>query len=177
MTLTPLNYILIGLAAAEPRSGYALRRVFEDTPMARYSSSPGSIYPALKKLEKEGLVAHPAEGRGAYHATEAGRAALADWLAEPVTLRQVADLPEIVMLRFAFLEHAPRARTGDFLTEYAAALEAHLAALTAFLESAEGRALSRHGSLAVRSGVEGYRAQLAWVRRAQAELGLAEAAA
>ena len=50
MKHTALGYALIGLVQEDPRSGYALRKVFEDTPMGAFSSSPGSIYPALKKL-------------------------------------------------------------------------------------------------------------------------------
>jgi DNA-binding PadR family transcriptional regulator len=51
LTITTLGYALLGLIRAEPRTGYALRMVFETTPMGSYSSSPGSIYPALKSLE------------------------------------------------------------------------------------------------------------------------------
>ena len=42
--MTPLSYALLGLMQMEPRSGYALRKVFETTPLGGYSSSPGSIY-------------------------------------------------------------------------------------------------------------------------------------
>ena len=54
--MTPLSFALLGLIGMEPRSGYKLRKVFETTPLGNYSSSPGSIYPALRALEKAGLV-------------------------------------------------------------------------------------------------------------------------
>ena len=39
---------------ASSMSGYDVRMVFERTPMSRFSSSPGSIYPVLKRLERWG---------------------------------------------------------------------------------------------------------------------------
>ena len=51
-----LGFALLGLLQQQPRSGYALRRVFATTPMGHYSSSPGAIYPALRRLEQQGLV-------------------------------------------------------------------------------------------------------------------------
>lgn len=37
-------------------SGYDLRKVFAETALGSYSSSPGAICPALARLEKQGLV-------------------------------------------------------------------------------------------------------------------------
>ncbi len=62
-SLTPLGYALLGLVRLRPRSGYDLRRVFESTPMAYFSSSPGAIYPALGRLERGGLIAGKVDGR------------------------------------------------------------------------------------------------------------------
>src|SRR5438128_1223789 len=99
--MTPLSFALLGLVRQQPRSGYALRKVFETTPLGDYSSSPGSIYPALKSLENAGMVetrdARDARGKGSYHLTARGTAALKKWLDAPIT-----DLGE-AMLRFAFL--------------------------------------------------------------------------
>ena len=36
-------------------SGYDLRKVFEETALGNYSSSPGAIYPALSRLEQQGI--------------------------------------------------------------------------------------------------------------------------
>ena len=63
-TPTTLEYALLGLVHAEPRSGYDLCKVFETTPMGHYSSSPGAIYPALKRLEGAGLVEGKVEKAG-----------------------------------------------------------------------------------------------------------------
>ncbi|MBW8744866.1 MAG: PadR family transcriptional regulator [Sphingomonas sp.] len=121
--MTPLSYALLGLVQMQPRSGYALRKVFETTPLGGYSSSPGSIYPALKSLEKAGLLVTRASpggrGKGLYHLTAEGGRLLEAWLAAPI-----GDLGE-AMLRFAFLRDDDR--------------DAILAFLDAFQSAAEGR--------------------------------------
>ena len=79
MTLTALTYALLGLVRATPRTGYALRKVFEDTPMGSFSSSPGSIYPALDKLVRAELLERrpPATGgKPLFHITPEGEAHL-----------------------------------------------------------------------------------------------------
>ena len=37
-------------------SGYDLRKIFTTTAMGSFSDSPGAIYPALARLEANGLV-------------------------------------------------------------------------------------------------------------------------
>ncbi|MBX2878146.1 MAG: PadR family transcriptional regulator, partial [Saprospiraceae bacterium] len=47
---TRLDYAIMGLLIGGPLSGYQIRQIFETSEMGNYSSSPGSIYPALKRL-------------------------------------------------------------------------------------------------------------------------------
>ena len=49
-----LGYALLGLLHAGPQSGYGLRRTFVTTPLAVFSDSPGAIYPALRRLARQG---------------------------------------------------------------------------------------------------------------------------
>ena len=51
-----LGYALLGMLM-KPSSGYDLRKIFSSTSMKTYSGSPGAIYPALQRLEKQGLIA------------------------------------------------------------------------------------------------------------------------
>ena len=55
-TGSTLSLAILGLIAQAPCSGYDVRKVFATTPMGHFSASPGAIYPALKRLEKEGLI-------------------------------------------------------------------------------------------------------------------------
>src|SRR5580704_12277438 len=51
-----LGYALLGLLHQKPASGYDLRKIFSSTSLKSYSDSPGAIYPALGRLEKQGLI-------------------------------------------------------------------------------------------------------------------------
>jgi len=49
---TLLDYAILGLIQDHALSGYAIRKMFEETALGHYSSSPGTIYPALNRLQK-----------------------------------------------------------------------------------------------------------------------------
>ncbi len=161
-TITPLGYALMGLINEKPGTGYALRKVFETTPMGNYSSSPGSIYPALAGLERMGLVethGGDARGKGDFHLTKAGDAAFQAWLVAPVDGKA---LP-VAMLRFAFLQNHPdRSLTLDFLDKFAAAADAEVQGLVQFLASDFGRALPLQSRLAVEQGRRQFESSAQW---------------
>ena len=56
-----LGYALLGLIHQQPLSGYDVKKIFASTPMAGFSDSPGAIYPALRRLEKECATCDPEE--------------------------------------------------------------------------------------------------------------------
>jgi DNA-binding PadR family transcriptional regulator len=162
--LTPLNYALLGLVRLQKRSGYALRKEFETTPLGRYSSSPGSIYPALKVLEKAGFLVlrSEADGRskGLYHLTPAGERALSAWLIAPI------DDVETAMLRFAFLEDDDTATILAFLDAFRGHALKEAAALDTFLDG-DGAALSAKARLAVLHGRRTLQASADWAVEAR----------
>jgi len=146
----------------QPRSGYALRKVFETTPLGGYSSSPGSIYPALKSLEKAALLVarDPSgkRGKGEYHLTAEGERLLHAWLASPI-----GDLGE-AMLRFAFLRDDDRDATLTFLDAFLSAAESELAGLEAFLAGDGAKDLPARGRIAVEHGLRQLQASADWAR-------------
>jgi DNA-binding PadR family transcriptional regulator len=164
--MTPLSYALLGLVKMEPRSGYALRKVFETTPLGSYSSSPGSIYPALKALQTQGLVearGGDARGKGLYHLTAGGRAAFEAWLAAPVE-----DLGE-AMLRFAFLPEDDRPRILAFLDAFEARATAQASGLDAFLASDAAQGMTPKGRISVLHGRRGLQASADWAAWARGQ--------
>lgn len=173
---TTLELAILGLLCEEPRTGYAVRRVFETTPMAYYSSSPGSIYPALRRLERGRLVAarKAPSGRGrdprTWAATAAGRRVLLGWAASQVTRDDAVRRPDELMLRFAFVPLAGTASVRRFLSAYRREMRAARAEIAAYLRDG-GRALDRLRRLAVRHGLESCRANERWAERALRELG------
>lgn len=160
--MTPLSYALLGLVQMQPRSGYALRKVFETTPLGGYSSSPGSIYPALKSLEKAGLLVTRASpggrGKGLYHLTAEGGRLLEAWLAAPI-----GDLGE-AMLRFAFLRDDDRDAILAFLDAFQSAAEGQSAGLKAFLAGESAKNMPTKGRIAVEHGLRQLRASADWAR-------------
>lgn len=174
MKVTPLGYALIGLIIARPRSGYDLRKAFEDSPLGVYSSSPGSIYPVLAKLADAGMIEKRAitkSTKSVFHPTTKGRSELKKWLSKPVTVNEIAKEIDITLLRFAFLESLNDLRlTQTFLESFEDAVSTHLENLNAFLETTDGKALSPYGRLAMENGMSGFEGQLSWAARAKATL-------
>lgn len=84
-----LPHILLGLIG-EPVSGYEIKQEFDSSLRHFWFAELSQLYPALKKLEKEGLAiskaGHSNKGpsKRLYQRTEAGREELLRWLtAEP----------------------------------------------------------------------------------------------
>ena len=178
---TTLEYALLGLVHAEPQSGYELCKVFETTPMGHYSSSPGAIYPALKRLEKAALIAGTVERaesmrpRKRYSVTPAGTEMLENWVSQAVTRDNVVWGLDELMLRFGFMgQLAGTGKILRFLAElaeltdtYVAELESHHAMMSE-MELPAG--ISPTGPLALKQGIGGYRALGRWARQSLNEL-------
>ena len=90
------DYVILGTLAIEPMSGYDIRSFVEGTIGHFWHESYGQIYPALKRLAKEGYVTCTVEkqdgrpDRKVYQITADGQKRLRDWLAvdyEPQPVR------------------------------------------------------------------------------------------
>lgn len=175
-----LEFALIGLLQHQPQSGYDLRKTFATTAMRHYSDSPGSIYPALRRLEARGWIAvenqphaqpRDPRGRTVYQLTAEGAVSLHQWLAQPVTRDDIVWRTQELMLRFAFMDgNVPRSTTLRFLDQFEQALAAYVAELRAAFDLASSKTPLNTGMLAFQSGIEGMEAQLIWARRSRALL-------
>jgi DNA-binding PadR family transcriptional regulator len=172
---TTLAFALLGLVQQEPRSGYDLCQLFEATPMAHFSSSPGAIYPALKRLEDRGLVAGTTQKAGSlrprkvYRPTPEGLEALRGWATQEVTAEDMVHGADEVMLRFSFLgQVGDDDDTRRLLTQLAAASDAYADELQHHLDAMRDLA-PPHGRLALASGLEYHRHLADWARRTLAE--------
>ena len=178
---------LPGLIAQKPQSGYDLRKTFASTAMRQYSDSPGSIYPALRRIEARAWI-EPIGGkkessdprrRRDYWLTDAGKKALIAWLELPFKPEDVRMRRDELMLRFAFMDgNVPRSTTIQFLDQFARELAAYAAESRTKWEQMRGQVAKtmpgrvpiHTGLLAFESGIEGMEAQVGWARRAQAQL-------
>ena len=72
-----LKLAILRLVSERPIHGYALIKEIERITSEDWRPSPGSIYPALQSLVKDGLITSTAEGRRrTYDITPAGRVVL-----------------------------------------------------------------------------------------------------
>lgn len=79
-----LRFALLGLLAEGPASGWDLSHRFDEVLGAVWPAGHPQIYGELRKMEAEGLIEIDSEGprgRKAYRITDAGLAAVRDWLA------------------------------------------------------------------------------------------------
>ena len=173
--LSPLRLAILGLISMQPQSGYGLKKVFETTPMGNFSSSPGAIYPALKSLEKHQWVDGTPEKQDSlrprlvYSLTDLGTEVLDNELDKKVTREDLIWHFDILMLRFAFLERRGRPQVVYFLEQFSAELESYLPELEAIHQQMQSLP-AVCPRLALEQGIEGYRANLRWARRALEEL-------
>jgi len=95
-SLSPTARVILGLLAWQPRTGYEIKQVTDQSTRFFWGASYGQIYPELRRLEAAGLVASREEPRGRvprriYSLTEAGQEALAGWLEETDESYEVRD--------------------------------------------------------------------------------------
>src|SRR5579884_717299 len=110
MKHTAVTPVVLGLLAHAPLSGYDIKTVVDRSTRFFWAASYGQIYPELRRLEAEGLIAgedspNGARGRRVYELTDAGRQALEDWLHGMTTTIEYRDES---LLRLFFADALPR---------------------------------------------------------------------
>jgi DNA-binding PadR family transcriptional regulator len=178
-----LEMALMGLLTQAPKSGYDLRKTFSGTAWRHYSDSPGTIYPALKRLQKRGWIDSPAapsdaRQRREFRPTRKGKDSFIQWLAQPLNREAVRFETKEVMLRFAFMDgNVDRSVTLKFIEDLIAELKTHIAELQevgtkmrADVQKATGRSIVHTGLLAFEAGLVGMEAQLAWAQKTRSRL-------
>jgi DNA-binding PadR family transcriptional regulator len=177
MALTSkLEFALLGLLQQNPQSGYDLRKTFTNTPMRHFSDSPGSIYPALRRMEERGWISAKGENdsarkRQVYRITAAGKRALIDWLSQSITREDIVHRLEELMLRFAFLDgNVGRDVTLRFIDQMQQALEEYVKELREYYKKFGPEIVLDTGRLAFESGIQSYESSLSWARNARKRL-------
>lgn len=174
-----LEYALTGMLRPKPQSGYDLRKTFTTTGMRHYSDSPGSIYPALKRLVARGWIAavpgnteqDDPRKRQLFAITETGKEELVTWLNQPVTRDDVMMRVSELMLRFAFMDsNVPRATTIQFLRDFEREQAIYAAESRGKLNEMHSKYPLHTGFLAYEAGIEGMENHVSWARRSRERL-------
>jgi DNA-binding PadR family transcriptional regulator len=96
-TISVLGYALLGLIAREPLSGYDLARRMQQPVGFFWHARHSQIYPELTHLEAQGLVTYQVVAqkdrpdKKLYAITEAGQAALRQWVIAPLAAAATRD--------------------------------------------------------------------------------------
>jgi DNA-binding PadR family transcriptional regulator len=96
MDLSATAYVILGFLSWQPMSGYEIKGFVDQSTRFFWAASYGQIYPELRSLAEEGLVAgteRPTGGRKRtiYSLTDEGRAALERWLGEEPQVYETRD--------------------------------------------------------------------------------------
>ena len=156
-----LDFAVLGLLREEPRHGYELKRALGD--LGFWQVSFGSLYPALRRLEKKGFIeALRGSGRRkAYRITPVGRA-------EFERLLQDVDNPteneRSFSLRLAFLGYLePEHRVRVLEGRRAALAERLRTARSSFLGARRARGGDRYRLALMERSVHATEADIAWL--------------
>jgi DNA-binding PadR family transcriptional regulator len=173
--LTTLEYIILGLLSLTPQTGYGIISVMERA-ASRWSGSPGAIYPALKRLESQGIISshvdasNDARPRRLYRVLPPGEHMLDEWLRVPVTRAAILDERDLSLLKFTFAE---RRLTGDevltWLDAYEKAVDSYDVAQRIWYDM-RMLAQSVHQQLLVEATMMELNTLRAWIQMAQRRL-------
>ncbi len=170
---TLLDYAILGLIQDQPLSGYAIRKLFEETALGNYSSSPGTIYPALHRLQKFELVEKQAQGETAktcFKITTNGILMLKNWFLKPIEKTDVEKKTSELLLRFGFMETLVNKKQRiNFLTSFHNLLNSYAKELQEFYNK-ESHKMPLHGRLAFQYGIDSNKTTLKWCKKAISQL-------
>ena len=163
---TTLEFAILGLVNKAPLSGYQLRQEFETTALGNYSSSPGAIYPALKRLQDSGFVEqiYPnGSKKQKYKCTADGKKVLKGWFLKEIERKDISHNLDVLLLRFAFMDNmVSDNQKVNFLKSLGARIEEYLEDLTQYHNSLVFKEQPLTGQLAFKHGLESYATTLKW---------------
>ena len=163
-----LGYAILGLIHGAPRSGYDIRKIFASSLLRLFSDSPGSVYPALRRLERDGLIQAPRKGgRGlrVFRLARKGRAALRRWVSTPIEAEELRKNPDAFSMQFAYMDGlVDSERMSEMLRDYARVFRS-LENEVAEFQDANKETLPPAGYLVLNLGGSLCRARIRWARQ------------
>lgn len=116
------QFAILGLLTIGCQTGYSIKQMMDGSLNHFWKISYGQIYPTLKKLVDQGYASvqdTAQEGKPdkkEYHITQKGKAALKEWLQDPI-LDLATDKNEL-LLKLFFSRHQDSAQTVELLDSY-----------------------------------------------------------
>jgi PadR family transcriptional regulator, regulatory protein AphA len=169
--LSATAYVILGLVRNEPRSGYEIKAVVDNSTRFFWAASYGQIYPELKRLAEAGLIAGsdvPTGGRKrtVYEITADGEEELRAWLRQAP---QTFEMRDEGLLKLFFADALPR----DEAVEILRAMKAQRLAINERLRAIEqmkGEIEDPFPMMVLRGGLEFSEWFADWCERMEAQL-------
>jgi DNA-binding PadR family transcriptional regulator len=166
-----MRYALLCALHSGPLTGYELVQKMRRPIGYYWTAQQSQIYPELGRMTADGLIEHEAQAgpgphdRKTHRLTDAGRAALAEWLIQPPPQRAPRD--ELILKTYALAAADPKAMRDLYIgqsREHAQRLDEYLVQEAGFLERGDDQPTSpRFGAYAtLRRGIAEERAWLDW---------------
>lgn len=167
------NHVLALILKWQPTTAYFIRKSLADTIASNISDSPGSVYPAIARLKRHGLVAAEPVNRGKRPSenltcTLEGEEAVRRWLTLVDPTDMMPEDPLRTRIRFADL------LTADELRNWLGEMRAALREIGEGLDRAELTTASAPRALEIEHAKLVSAARLAWINSAMAMMSIAE---
>jgi PadR family transcriptional regulator AphA len=173
MRLKPSSYLILGMVNLGHRTGYAVKRSVDRSTRFFWAASLAQVYPELAALEEGGYVVstedpHGARPRKAYRLTDAGRAALDEWLRN----ERVPDFEfrDEGLLRLFFADALPLEEAIELVRRLRMRAEELERDFHDRILPVAQAAPGRFPLIAAREGADYYSWRSAWFRSLEAEL-------
>ena len=171
MSLTGVAPVVLGFLSRGPRTGYEIKAAVDRSTRFFWAASYGQIYPELRRLEEEGLVrgkSSPTGGRrrNVYELTDAGAAALREWLREPGAAYELRDRG---LLKLFFADNLTHDETLELLRSMRRERERILARLREVDAALPPRPRDMRG-VVLEYGLEFHEWAIDWYRRTEERL-------
>jgi DNA-binding PadR family transcriptional regulator len=169
--LNATAYVILGFLRGEPRSGYEIKALVDNSTRFFWAASYGQIYPELKRLSEAGLIAGknlPTGGRKrtVYEITADGEEELRAWLRQPP---QTFEMRDEGLLKLFFADALPREEALEILRSMKAQRLAMSERLRA-IERMKGEIEDPFPMIVLRGGLEFTEWFAEWCERMEAQL-------
>lgn len=171
MELSPTAYVILGMVGKEPRSGYEIKALVDESVRLFWAASYGQIYPELRRLSEMGLIVgseSPTGGRKrtVYEITADGEEELKAWLRLPP---QTFEMRDEGLLKLFFAGTLPAVEAVEIVR----AMRAHRLAANAQLRAMEETKAEIDDPLpmiVLRGGIEFTQWFADWCERMEAQI-------
>jgi DNA-binding PadR family transcriptional regulator len=170
MGLSPTAYVILGMLRMNPKSGYEIKSLVDESTRLFWAASYGQIYPELRRLSEAGLIegtdgSRDGRKRTVYRITAAGLKELRAWLREAPTIFETRDEGLLKLFFAGALPPTEAVGTLEAMREHHLAIAERLREIEPAATAAGGFPL-----MVLRGGIEQSEFYVDWCERMRRQL-------